>query len=243
MTFRWARQGLKGLFKRLGLTVYRNSHLPLGLSWTSDIKRLYSDFSPAVVFDVGANIGQTALVLRHAFPKAVLYSFEPGALAFQQLQETFGNDANVRCHQTAFYSTETEFTIYLQPDSRHNSVMPGLNTPCSGKLSTTVKATTIDRFCAEHGISGIDILKIDTEGADVEVLKGAQSLLGQSAIKTIYIEAGFDPASVRHVYFYQIYEWLTANRFVLSGLYEYYYEGIPKRLLFCNALFFHQDFC
>ena len=51
-----------------------------------------------------------------------------------------------------------------------------------------VDCTTIDRFCSECSIKKIDVLKIDTEGFDLEVLKGATSMLAHKAIKFIYFE-------------------------------------------------------
>jgi FkbM family methyltransferase len=51
-----------------------------------------------------------------------------------------------------------------------------------------VRCTTLDRFCFERGVKQIDVLKIDTEGFDLEVLKGASSMLAQQAIKFIYFE-------------------------------------------------------
>ena len=51
-----------------------------------------------------------------------------------------------------------------------------------------VRCTTLDRFCSERGVKQIDVLKIDTEGFEFEVLKGASSMLAQQAIKFIYFE-------------------------------------------------------
>ena len=51
-----------------------------------------------------------------------------------------------------------------------------------------VSCTTIDNFCAEKGIRTIDVLKIDTEGYELEVLKGARLMLKRGAIRYIYFE-------------------------------------------------------
>ena len=51
-----------------------------------------------------------------------------------------------------------------------------------------VRCTTIDKFCLEREITQIDVLKIDTEGYEVEVLKGASSMRARGAIKFIYFE-------------------------------------------------------
>src|SRR5262249_15432267 len=51
-----------------------------------------------------------------------------------------------------------------------------------------VRCSTLDKFCSERGVKQIDVLKIDTEGFDFEVLKGASSMLARKAIKFIYFE-------------------------------------------------------
>jgi hypothetical protein len=51
-----------------------------------------------------------------------------------------------------------------------------------------IRCTTIDRFCSDRGINQIDVLKIDAEGFDFDVLKGASSMLAEQAIKFIYFE-------------------------------------------------------
>jgi len=61
-------------------------------------------------------------------------------------------------------------------------------------VSHTVEATTIDAYMAQAGIDTIDLLKIDTEGFDINVLRGAKGALGRGAIKAIQFE--FIPADI-----------------------------------------------
>jgi FkbM family methyltransferase len=51
-----------------------------------------------------------------------------------------------------------------------------------------VRCTTLDRFCSERGVEQIDVLKIDTQGFEFEVLKGASSMLARQVIKFIHFE-------------------------------------------------------
>jgi hypothetical protein len=50
--------------------------------------------------------------------------------------------------------------------------------------------TTVDKFCKEKGVDRIDLLKIDTEGCELQVLKGAQEMLSGGYIKVIQFEFG-----------------------------------------------------
>jgi FkbM family methyltransferase len=51
-----------------------------------------------------------------------------------------------------------------------------------------VSVRTIDDFCAEQAIAEIDLLKIDTEGYDLQVLEGARSLLTRGRVRFVYSE-------------------------------------------------------
>ncbi len=57
---------------------------------------------------------------------------------------------------------------------------------------TLVQVTTLEIFCAENGIWQIDLLKIDVEGFEYDVLKGAQNVLKKGAVKAIQIERHMD---------------------------------------------------
>ena len=59
------------------------------------------------------------------------------------------------------------------------------------KQRINVDVTTIDNYCRDYGIERIDILKSDTQGFDLEVLKGASRLLDQHRIHLVYVEIVF----------------------------------------------------
>ena len=62
--------------------------IPAGVDIYYDINRYLPNFEALIVFDVGANNGQTAIEYVHHFPKASIYSFEPTQKAFSVLAET-----------------------------------------------------------------------------------------------------------------------------------------------------------
>jgi hypothetical protein len=104
--------------------------------------------------------------------------------------------------------------------------------------TTTVRVLTLDRFCADHAINKIDLLKIDTQGYELKVLEGAQGLLSRSSIPLIYLEVCFVPYYQDQPLFQQVYEYMYDRHYRLVGLYEsgflthYYRVG-------GNALFVH----
>jgi hypothetical protein len=82
-----------------------------------------------------------------------------------------------------------------------------------------VQACTLDRFCAEHAITHIDLLKTDTEGADLLVLQGAKSMLSQGAIEVVMAEVFFVPTYEGQATFDEIAGFLKTYGFAIFNLY------------------------
>jgi hypothetical protein len=100
-----------------------------------------------------------------------------------------------------------------------------------------IEATSVDLFCDERGIERVGLLKIDTEGSDLDILVGATRLLSRSGIDFIVVEVGFYEKQ-RHVGLCQFLEWLTPLGYHLFGVYEQSWQrGGAARIDFANALF------
>ena len=75
---------------------------------------------------------------------------------------------------------------------------PGRDSWGAVKRRTPVNIKTIDGYCELHEISRIDILKSDTQGFDLEVLKGASGLFDRHCIHLVYLEIGFGELYKNH---------------------------------------------
>ena len=107
-----------------------------------------------------------------------------------------------------------------------------------GEKTEVVKIETLDEICQSEGVSYIDVLKIDTEGFDIEVLKGATSMLKNNKITFIQVEAGMNPHNKLHVPLQQFVDFLAAYGYVLFGVYEQHLEWTgEQRLSFSNPVF------
>ena len=72
-----------------------------------------------------------------------------------------------------------------------NSLVPNARFPARFGYESqviTVQSTTLDHFCASHGIDRLDFLKIDVEGAELSVLKGSADMLRRRKIMAVYFE-------------------------------------------------------
>jgi FkbM family methyltransferase len=140
------------------------------------------------IFDVGAHQGQTTQQFTSDFPVETVYAFEPAPDNYRALQRTAEPNCVVT-EQCALSSKEGSMELNLSNHSTAHS----LEAPGERRSSLSVVVTTIDRYCTDERIPHIDLLKIDTEGHDLEVLKGAESMLRGERISYVLAEISLDP--------------------------------------------------
>ena len=170
----------------------------------------------STIFDVGANTGMTAVELSYAFPDATIYSFEPVASTFADLEHNTRVLDRVQCFQLGLSSSARAVEIYHQIDSGWNSVSKNSD---RGLGKTSIRLETIDAFCRDRDIRRLHILKTDTEGHDLQVLQGATGLLREGAIDAVYCEVGFRREDVGHTYFPEVLEYLQSHSLQFCALY------------------------
>jgi len=193
--------------------IYRNS-LPRGTDFFADIQRHFGAHNVRTVFDVGANVGQSAEEYARAFPNAKIYSFEPVTATFQQLIKNTAKLSQVRAFKVGFGDANSSAEIYVSELSVLSSIKN-----CSGTEKETVSIRRVDDFASENSISEIDFMKIDTEGYECEVLRGAQGMLNAQRVKILYIESAPDQADARFVPFAELMALMNAFGYKLFGIY------------------------
>lgn len=151
------------------------------------MEKLNSKVFPAsVCFDIGANIGITTVWL--ARQANIVHAFEPVRNNQIRLLETLelNNIRNVTLHRIAVAETTSKRDLFLYNSYGHHSLSENHVSEPVGK--ETIQTTTIDMFCRDYSINQIDIIKVDVEGFENEVLKGASSMLTDKKIKYIIFE-------------------------------------------------------
>ena len=180
-----------------------------------------------VCIDVGAAAGIYTLALsRLAGPTGRVHSIEPLPFANLQLARLLnvGRAANVRQHAMAL-STEPGVDIMSVPVGRFGLVTgrsfldrraggPDPNTEFPGRAAIMVTVDTLDALCAREGIDRLDFVKIDVEGAELEVLEG-----GRQVIQTLQ-PAMLVEIEARHAARYErttddVTEWMLARGYTM----------------------------
>jgi FkbM family methyltransferase len=189
-------ESLRRAAHRLGFDVCRVGASRLGRVLAVDLHTL----SPAggLILDVGANTGRAARLFSAIFPGRIIWSFEPGAEAFQKLSAAT-DLPQVKKFNLALSDTDGSATLNIFQGSQLNSLLPPepvgerYDHELVVKGTKQIQTARLDTFCEQQNISQIEILKIDTQGFELHVLRGAERLLASGAVKLIYLEVHLVP--------------------------------------------------
>jgi FkbM family methyltransferase len=200
------------------------------------IGRYLPDWQPKVIFDVGANVGQSARTYARLFPLARIHSFEPSPASFGQLVLATSGLPNVTPHRLALGRVDATLDLTQGKDSAMNRLLPADSTPPDGTVRVTVR-TGADLLRKET-IDHLDFLKIDTEGHDHEVLQGFLPVLDK--VDFIQVEAAMNPYNKTHVPFGKLSNLLRKEGFHLFHIFDQKMEwkrGGRPVLRRCNPVF------
>lgn len=182
-------------YNNMGILKYENEQVTGEEYFISDFfRKTIGGTGQYVFFDVGANIGKYSGMLVKEYPGSFVYSFEPNQKTFEILLQNVSGKA--KCINAGLGAEQKTARLYTYSDSvasSHASIYGEVFSTfhkAANVIGMDVKMTTIDSFCEEEKISHIDLLKIDTEGNELQVLKGATRMISEDRIKVIQFEFG-----------------------------------------------------
>lgn len=213
-----------------------------GIDLTHDLKQLECDKEP-VIFDVGANKGQSIKLFRKIWSTSIIHSFEPTSSLASILTRDFKNDRTF-INATAMGAQPNKATLFLNQKSGLNSLLL-LDTSHENRFrgkkiiaEEEVVVDTVDLYIERSKINKIHLLKTDTQGFDLEVLKGALNSIKSGKIQNILIEINFANMYQNQAKSTTIFEFLLENNFKIIGLYEISRsKSKQSNIEWCTALF------
>lgn len=160
------------------------------------------------VLDIGANIGFFSCLFSDLVGHdGTVYAFEPNALNFDRLCSVTRRRANVRSHHVAVGQSDTMTTLYCSRSLNvdHRLLVSGHDDADSFERrwrKERVQCVALDSFLDSS--MTVDFVKIDVQGAELQVLNGMQQTLARSPAAVILIEfwpyglirAGTDPGAL-----------------------------------------------
>lgn len=211
-------------------------------------KLLMRDMNMPVIFDVGAYIGEITLQYQKLFPQSTIYAFEPFSVSVEKLKNRVGKLRNIKIYPMAFSDTQGRKKLNLNPDCSSNSFYEVTADAkkyfkkAPGFGFEEVETTRIDDFAKKERIQKINILKLDVEGAEINVLKGAREMLTKHAIDIIYSEVMFFPHYKEGAMFYELCSFLNDFHYSLFGIYNAK-QTAKGQLRWGNAIFLSPEMC
>ena len=191
---------------------------------------------PPVVFDVGANNGATIRRLREVFRDPIIHAFEPGRDTFEELRRVTAGLPNLTLNPFALGAARQQ-REFVEHEFAFNSsfLQPGREAEGKTLRTVAVEIRTVDDYCAEHGIEAIDVLKTDTQGFDLEVIRGAEGMIRAGRVGVIYTEVIFADLYEGQPSLDEFYRHLSDRGFRLVGFYEFHHQN--DRAGWADAMF------
>ena len=173
---------LKKIFKLCTSKIWFKGMLN-GIPATIELEKLVKDIKvPETIVDIGSNKGQFILLMEKIFPNKIVYSFEPIIEMINKQKKFFEYKKNITFHNLALGSSICfkEFLITSRMDSS-SFLKVVSNTNKSKNYSVIekrdIKVSTLDEIFLNEKISHPILIKMDVQGYELEVLKGANDLL------------------------------------------------------------------
>jgi FkbM family methyltransferase len=223
--------------RRLG-KLERQAQIAQGKGWGSEtvsqevaaIRRLLGAAAGdrLVVLDVGANMGAWTRDALRALPRATIHAFEPSQAAFAALSSAFESEPRVSLHRLALGESNGQATLYTnEPGSGIASLTKRRLDHIGVEMSEeeTIEIRTLESWADEAGLEAADVLKLDVEGHELDVLRGAGSRLDD--VRVLQFEFGGTNIDTR-TYFRDFWYLLTEAGFRLHRLGPTGLRAIPE---------------
>jgi FkbM family methyltransferase len=174
-----------------------------------------------VIYDIGANVGTWSLLAKSIIPNAKIHAFEPLPEHADAFARACTGLNDIILHHVALGSENSTATLHVTDFSDASSLLPiaeagrlhfGIQE--AGRFATTVRR--LDDYRAEKQLPWPDVLKLDVQGYELEVLKGATECLMHA--KAVIAEVSFVVIYEEQCLFEGVVELMKERGFRLHAL-------------------------
>jgi len=176
---------------------------------------------PKVIYDIGANRGSWTLLAKSLFPDCEIHAFEPLKILEEDFKKTTAGLENVYWHGVALGSTRKTSVINVNSAVDTSSLYPlsgegrkQWNVSEAGK--TSVQVWPLDAWRQTAQVPWPNLIKLDTQGYELECLKGAVECLGRKP--AILCEVSFKKFYQNQPLFRDLVCFFSAKEYELAGL-------------------------
>lgn len=180
------------------------------------------------IIDVGANRGMWALEARRFCPNAVIYCFEIATEIRRILCQNVAGITGIHVLNSGL--ADHNALLRLKYYQERDTVTSLYDYPHPERYCwSEAHVGTGDEFMEEHNLTHIDLLKIDTEGADFRVLLGFENALSRGSISVIQFEYGYACVLAKAL-LHDFYAYLEPKGYVIGKLHAQGVDFKPYRL-------------
>ena len=194
-----------------------------------ELDGMLDSHSVRVILDIGSRDALEAIALKDHFPEATVYAFECNPPAIERCVENIGTREDVilipkavsdECGTVEFHAIDPERTITTWPDGNIGAsslfvANPAYPNETYFQNKITVEAVTLEQWAADAGVSTIDIIWMDLQGAGLKALVGLGDLI--DTVKIIYTEVEYKEVYLGVPLFPEIDEYLRSRGFHLHA--------------------------
>lgn len=180
--------------------------------------------SPTTIVDVGANVGQFSLMASEIRPRARIFAFEPIPRAADRFEKVFAGNPLVTVTRCAIGATSRDDTLHLSGRDDSSSLLPicelqSVMHPGTEEVAQIrVEVKPLDQILSPNDLMTPALLKIDVQGAEMEVLKGCASLL--PSFDHIYVELSFVEFYFGQPLCHEVITYLAERNFSLASVFN-----------------------
>lgn len=210
--------------------------------------RVIDPARPAVLLDIGANIGDTAGRLRAQFRHPTIYAFEPAPDVFDRLRARAAEWPDVRPIHAAVGERSGEAELRITADRLMSSVLPASiagrafhGAAIAEESRVRVPMLSIDEWADREHIARVDALKIDVQGLELAVLQGARGTLTKRGVMAVNCEAQLTPEYDGAATFSEIDLFLRSCGFAVYQIHEVWSHGAEQRTTCLDALWVREE--
>ena len=198
-------------------------------------------FGIKTIIDIGANEGQFIDKISKILPDVNIYSFEPLKDSFIKLKEKISDKKNITAFNFALGDEEKENIINRNEYSPSSSLLELTDLhknafPITKKVKEeSIYVKELDKIANELEIKKKVMLKVDVQGYELNVLRGAENTIKD--IDIILIETSFYELYKNQPLFNEIYIFLSDRGFNYYGSLEQLYDERDGKILQADSIF------
>lgn len=196
-------------------------------------------WQPKTCIDVGAAFGDFTLECSKIFPHSRYLLIEPLEEYQSFLNAVVAQIPNADYVTVAVTSAEGMVTIHVHKDWVGSSIYRETEGPHVNGVERIVPATTLDKLCYKHNLAAPYLLKLDVQGAELDVLRGASEVLRNT--EYMILEVSLFQFFIGGPQLYDVVTFMKEKGFVAYDIFHLQYRPIDRALSQVDMAFVKED--